>query len=111
MHGDIANPATSIRIGWITGALVGPVERYADGRSVPDVQASKWRNALLGLPIRTKREDAKAASLKYMPTRLSGLGGALEAVAQAFDTPTTNLDHVTDSAGVAEYGWKYGGTT
>ena len=109
LHGGIRSPATAIRMGQITGALVGPVERYADGRRVPQVQAAEWRHKLLGLPIRTPRDRAKAASLALVPNRIPGIGDALRALADAYNASTDTLDHVTDSAGVAEYAARFGG--
>lgn len=100
--------STAIRLGWISGALLGPCERVADGRKVHAVKAAKWRHGLLGLPIKTPREQAKAASLAYMPGRLEGLSWVLDSVAASMGCQVSALDHITDSAGVAEYGQRYG---
>lgn len=108
LHGA-KSPLTAIRLGQITGALIGPVERYADGRRIPQVQASEWRHKLLGLPIRTPREQAKGASLALMPNRIPGIRDALHALARAYNVAVDTLDHVTDSAGVAEYAARFGG--
>lgn len=108
-RGPKANVQTALKGAWYAGCISGPVVRYAHGRDVPMVQASVWRHALLGLPLRTRRENAKAASLEIMPRRIPGLAEALAAVSGACDTPPEKLDHITDSAGVAEYGQRYGG--
>ena len=94
---------TAIRLGEITGELTGPVLRFATGRKIRQVQATVWRHLLLQLPIRTKRDVAKAASLKFMPLRLRGLQECLDEISRILKTPQEKLDHVTDSAGVAEW--------
>lgn len=102
------NPKTAIKLGVTSGCLIGPMLKFSDGRVIPDVQATKWRKEILGLPTRTEREKAKAASLKYMPLRHDGLQEVLESISEKLGAPITKLNHVTDSAGVAEYGWRYG---
>lgn len=109
LHGKIRSPVTAIRMGQITGTLIGPVERYADDRRVPMVQAAEWRHKLLGLPIRTPREKAKAASIVLMQNRIPGIKDALQAIAAAYNMDASALDHITDSAGVAEYAARFGG--
>lgn len=105
--GGVRNVKTSIRIGWISGALVGPSERYAEGRKIREVQAATWRHRLLGLSIRTKREPAKAASVRFVPPRLPGMTQAVEAICGALSVQPDDLDHVTDSGGVAEFGRRF----
>lgn len=94
---------TAIRLGEITGEVTGPARRFATKRKIPQVQAAKWRYDLLKLPVRTKRPAAKAASLKFMPLRLRGLQECLDEISRILKTPQEKLDHVTDSAGVAEW--------
>jgi len=101
---DRRNMATSLRCAWVAGAVVGPQERYALGGTVEEVMASVWRLELLGLPIRTKRDKAKAASLQYMVLRVPRLAEAMAAIGKALERPTGKLDHITDAAGVAVYG-------
>lgn len=101
VHGGTSK-GTAIRMGWITGAVVGPAQRYAHGRKVGEVQSVTWRSQLLSMA--GKREDVKAASLKYMPARLPGLSEALRIVSDRYNVAIKELDHITDSGGVAEYG-------
>jgi len=101
------NAKTSIQTSWYSGALVGPAQKFALGREVSHVQASVWRNRLLGLPIRAKREVAKDASLRFIPPRLPGMADALSSLAGALELSEDDLDHVTDSGGVAEFGRRF----
>ena len=57
------------------------------------VQASTWRAGVLGLRRGTRREQCKAAALRYMPSLCRGLDLAYAAVGE--------LDHVADAAGIA----------
>lgn len=98
---------TVIAYAWGVGAVVGPVERFASDRRIGRVQAAVWRHRLLGLPVRSRREKAKAASLGLMPQRLPGLGKALAVAATTLGTKPTALDHITDSGGVAEFGFRF----
>ena len=57
------------------------------------VQASTWRAGVLGLRRGTRREQCKAAALRFMPSLCRGLDLAYTAVGE--------LDHVADAAGIA----------
>lgn len=102
------SPKSSLAIGWGAGALLGPVERYAVDRRLQRIQPGQWRAGLFGIKIDTKSDKAKEVSLRYMPPRLPGLAEALQAIATTMGTTIKSLDHVTDSAGVAEFCQLYG---
>jgi len=97
------NPAVGITVAVQTGTLAGPLEEHIHGEIVM-VKAEEWRRSLLNLPIATKRDAAKAASLAKMPIRIPGMAALLERMAASQGATIESLDHVTDAAGVAEYG-------
>lgn len=86
---------TSIAIARNVGRILGPLEASASGLEATWVTATKWRSALLRLPPRTKREEAKEQSRKWMPLRVQGLQDLVRLLGDA--------DDITDAAGVAEW--------
>lgn len=104
------NMRTSLALAASLGRLVGPVERHVVGRVVNEVRPAEWRKAVLRLHGRTKREEAKSLSLRLMPERHDGLAEALSALSTALGRPVEHLDHVTDSAGIAEFEMMQGGS-
>jgi hypothetical protein len=91
------NPRTAVELAKFAGAIVSRVEHWSPGGEASWVKPAMWRLPLLGLPIRTKRDVAKAASLRGMPLRVQGLPELLAVLGK-------DNDHVTDAAGVAEWG-------
>ena len=92
VHGKHKNVRTAVVLARFGAAAAAPIELLT-GVSAQYVQASEWRASVLGLNRYTKRDQAKAASLQFMPSLVSGLGRCLSSVAQ--------LDHLSDAAGLA----------
>ncbi len=86
---------TSIIVARNSGMVVGPCEPMSTGQRAAWVRATDWRMLLLGLHFKTKREEAKEASLQRMPMRVQGLQEALDVLGQN--------DDLTDAAGVSEW--------
>jgi len=97
------NPSVGLTVAIQTGAIAGPLEEHSSGSMIM-VKAEEWRRSLLDMKITTKRDAAKEASLSRMPPRIPGLITLLERLASLQGATIQTLDHVTDSAGVAEYG-------
>jgi hypothetical protein len=98
---------TSLIVAYQTGLILGPLESRCRCKQVSP-GASTWRARLLGLPRQTKREEAKKASLLMMPRRLPGLEELLQRMSGLLGVAREDLDHVTDAAGIAEYGYLFG---
>lgn len=92
------NPQTGIHVAITTGKLIGPLEVHAP---ITLIQPNAWRAGVLGLPWKTKREDAKAVSLSRLPTLLPGLQAILTQTAILLGAAENQLDHLTDAAGLA----------
>lgn len=92
VHRQRPNVRTTVSLARFGGAITAPIEAIA-GTSADFVQAAVWRRSVLGLSPFTKRSDAKAAALRYIPAMVPGLGAALEALGP--------LDHLADAAGIA----------
>lgn len=86
------NARTAIVLARMTGCLMTRIE-IASGEQTAYTLASSWRAQLLRLRANTPREQAKRASLQYLPPLIEGLEEALQALGR--------YDHVTDAAGVA----------
>ena len=97
------NPGKALPTGGNGGRVLGPVEHYGRGKT-GKVRATLWRSELLGLRIRTGTQEAKDASVKYMPLRIRGLELAMESIGQAMRKDPLRLHDLTDAAGVTEYG-------
>lgn len=89
------NPKSSLMVARFSGGVVAPAEELY-GLEAQWVLPGEWRAAILGLPRNATRERAKAASLRYVPTRVRGL-------AEAMDRLGGPQDHYTDAAGVADW--------
>ena len=88
------NVRSAVSLARTAGEVVGVLENHLDTKS-EWVMAGEWRYDILGLARNTKREIAKAASLKLLPARVKLLDQILDRVGK--------LDHVTDAAGVAAW--------
>lgn len=88
------SPSTAVTLARWTGAVAAPIEGALDIEA-RYVRAADWRRTVLGLPIATRREEAKAASLRLMPALVPGLAGALAVLGEH--------DHLTDAAGIARW--------
>lgn len=77
------------------GRVLGPLESLASGQAAEWVEAVRWRALLLGLPVKTEREEAKRQSRRLMPARIEGLQEIVRLLGDA--------DDLTDAAGVAEW--------
>lgn len=104
-HISRLNPRTGLSLAVTTGKITGPMEPNTGGEQL--VQPAEWRAELLQLPPRTPRDRCKRISLREMPRRLPLLAPMLEAVSRLHGVKRSKLDHVTDAAGVAEYGYLY----
>lgn len=96
MRGPKANPKTAISLAKFAGALVSHVERWDPSGEATWVHPGQWRAALLGLPISTPTDAAKALALKQLPLRIDGLKELLAELGP-------QNDHVADAAGVAQW--------
>jgi hypothetical protein len=105
-HISRRNPATGLQLATTIGKLVGPMEANTGKARLH--QPAEWRSEVLGLPASTQRDRAKRVSLYEMPRRLPLLRPMLEAACRLQGVPKKKLDHVTDAAGVAEYGYLIG---
>lgn len=105
-HVTPKNPRSGLSIAMTIGRLVGPMEIHT-GRPTLD-QPAEWRAAVLHLPPRTPRDRAKRVSLREMPLRLPPLVPFLDAVMRLHGVERKKLDHVTDAAGLMEYGFRGG---
>lgn len=90
------NPKVTITVSRLSGLIVGPIENYLD-INCEWIKASMWRHKVLRLNPFTKREQAKNASLKLLPSMIGGLDKVLIKLGR--------YDHITDAAGVAY--WLY----
>lgn len=86
---------TSITVARNAGRILGPLELLARNNETCWVRATEWRTAILGIPGRTLREQAKAASLRVMPARITDLPELFRIL--------EGTDDLTDAAGVAEW--------
>ena len=91
-HSKYKNVRTVVSLSRFGAAVAAPVELLT-GVSAQYVQASEWRHSILGLNRFTKRDQAKAASLQFIPHLVSGLPRCLAEIGQ--------LDHISDAAGLA----------
>jgi hypothetical protein len=92
------NPRTSIELAKFGGAIVSRLERFDPEKQALWVKPNIWRAAVLRLPSRTPREEAKAASMDGVPKVVHGLSALLDKM------PNAAREHVCDAAGVASYG-------
>jgi hypothetical protein len=92
VHRGHKNPQTAIKLAHFSGRILAHCEDLT-GQDAASVLASEWRAAVLGLKRNTRREQAKAASLRYLPAMVPGLADALNHLGE--------LDHITDAAGIA----------
>lgn len=90
------NPRTTISVSKTAGMISAPIENAFDIDS-HWAKASVWRHKVLGLNPFTKRQVAKNASLKFVPTLVKGMDLVLHKLG--------NFDHLTDAAGVSY--WAY----
>lgn len=90
------NPKVTITVSRLSGLIVGPIENYLD-IDCEWIKASMWRHSVLRLNPFTKREQAKNASLKMIPTLVKGMSKTLNKLGR--------YDHITDAGGVAY--WLY----
>lgn len=90
------NPKVTISVSKTAGMIAAPIE-IAHNIDSHWVKASVWRHKVLRLNPFTKREQAKHASLKLIPSIVSGMDMVLHKIG--------NYDHLTDAAGVAY--WAY----
>ena len=77
--------------------VVGAVHCFSRAQqSVLWVKPNVWRSKVIQLKAGTKREQCKAASLKFIPMKAQTTIEHLDKLGQ--------LDHITDAIGVALYG-------
>ena len=88
-HRNVKTVTSLARFG---GSVSAPIELLT-GATAEYVQASVWRKSILGISPYTKRAEAKAASLRFIPHLVSGLPRCLAEIGQ--------LDHISDAAGIA----------
>lgn len=100
------NVRTALGLAVTIGKLIGPMEEQT-GKPI-DVRPAEWRSALLKLPPGSPRDRCKRVSLREMPRRLPPVAAMLAAAARMQRVPLDKLDHVTDAAGVTEYGRRPG---
>ena len=89
------NPSSGLRVAKFGGEIVGGLSAVCsyNVKSVAWVMASKWRWDTIRLPIGTKRDQCKAASLQMIPKLSPSIKPHLVAHGE--------LDHITDALGVA----------
>lgn len=92
VHRQRPNVRTTVNLARFGGAVLAPLELLSDTRAA-FVQASVWRRSVLGLSPYTKRALCKAASLRFIPPLIPGMGAALQGLGQ--------LDHLCDAGGIA----------
>ena len=121
MHNSIR---TTLSIARTQGKIIGPSERHAVRREILFVQPDKWRKEHLPHDYKNLVQPvevpagklpkpghfAKAASLHFIPRRLSPLALWLPRASEILGVRVTKLDHCTDAGGVALYGAKHGET-
>lgn len=90
---------SAVKTAQLTGMVTGPLQVLTPSGEAEWVKAAEWRKRILGLSHFTKREVAKAASVKGMPDIVSGVGELLEVLAHGKAPP----DDVSDSAGVSAW--------
>jgi hypothetical protein len=95
------NPRTAVEIAKFGGSIVSRLEPWSPVGGCSWVKPPMWRKPILGIPMQTRREVAKAASLGMMPKLVRGLS-ALQAGLGLEN------DHLTDAAGVASWMVIYG---
>ena len=83
---------TGLSVARFGGQVAGVLEAHLRTESLW-IRAAEWRKAVLTLGHFTKREQAKKASLAYIPPLVENLREAIIVLG--------DLDHITDSAGVA----------
>jgi len=106
-HVTRLNPSTGLALAVTIGKLIGPMEVHTGKAEL--VQPAEWRAELLDLPPRTPRDRCKRVSVREMPRRLPLLAPMMEAVSTLTSAKRSKLDHTTDAAGVAEYGYLHRG--
>lgn len=92
LHKKTKNVSTVIDLARFSGAVMAPLENLT-GSEARFVKPITWRHRVLRLGAYTPREQAKRASLTYIPPRVPGLARALEVLGKH--------DHITDAAGIA----------
>ena len=91
------NPRTAVQLAKFAGTIVSWLEPWSPDGEARWVKPPVWRGPILGLPIRTKRDAAKAAAVQGMPARVQGLPELLAVLGP-------QNDHVCDAAGIAQWG-------
>lgn len=90
------NKATGLIVAKFAGMIVGAVHCFARAEQrVVWVKPNTWRLQVIRLKPGTKREQCKAASLRYIPMKAQTANEHLDKLGQ--------LDHITDAIGVALY--------
>jgi Holliday junction resolvasome RuvABC endonuclease subunit len=86
------NPAVGIALGKMAGMLLAPI--MVKYNKVPHyVKANTWRQQVLGVKPRTKRETCKKLSLQLIPCVLPCISSLKAMLGEH--------DHLTDAAGIA----------
>ena len=86
------NAYVAINLGKTTGMLLAPI--MIKHNKLPNyVKANTWRQQVLGIKPRTKRDVCKKLSLQLIPSALPCISGLL--------TMLGKHDHLTDAAGIA----------
>lgn len=90
---------STITLAKFVGALAAPLEPWDPSGEAEWFVAPIWRKPILGLGHFTKREVAKEASLRIIPTRIAGVG-ELELALRGRGGPCNDI---TDAFGVAAH--------
>ena len=86
------NAYVAINLGKTTGMLLSPI--MIKHNKLPNyVKANTWRQQVLGIKPRTKRDVCKKLSLQLIPSALPCISGLLAMLGK--------YDHLTDAAGIA----------
>lgn len=86
------NAYVAINLGKTTGMLLSPI--MIKHNKLPNyVKANTWRQQVLGIKPRTKRDVCKKLSLQLIPSALPCVSGLLAMLGK--------YDHLTDAAGIA----------
>lgn len=86
------NVKTTISLARFAGSISAPLVVKC-GFDPIYVKPTEWRKVVLGMNNRTKREQAKDASLRFMPKIIPSINHHLKNLG--------NYDHITDALGIA----------
>ncbi len=86
------NAKTTITLARFAGMISSPLV-VKSGFEPLYVKPTEWRSVVLGMKKRTNREQAKKASLTYMPRMVHAIKHHLDVLG--------NYDHITDALGIA----------